>query len=89
MYQCYFGEIILQIILELNEKVISLHRKSQQGRLADRLGNGLQNRAEQFDSATDLSFMQKPLEVYTFRGFFAKLYFMLGMIFYLISQSGP
>lgn len=25
------------------------------GRLADRLGNGLQNRAERFDSATDLN----------------------------------
>lgn len=28
--------------------------KLKQGRLADRLGNGLQNRAERFDSATDL-----------------------------------
>lgn len=78
MYQCYFREIILQIILELNEKVISLHRKLQQGRLADRLGNGLQNRAEQFDSATDLSSMQKPLEVYTFRGFLQNYIFCSG-----------
>ena len=28
--------------------------QKQKGRLADRLGNGLQNRAERFDSATDL-----------------------------------
>ena len=65
MYECDLGEIILQIILELNEKVISLHRKSQQGRLADRLGSGLQNRVQQFKSATDL----KSLRKLSFEGF--------------------
>ena len=30
--------------------------KSQQGRLAERLGSGLQNRVQQFKSATDLHF---------------------------------
>jgi hypothetical protein len=30
------------------------HAKSQQGRLAERLGSGLQNRVQQFKSATDL-----------------------------------
>ena len=34
-----------------NKKALSLHRKNKQGTLADRLGNGLQNRVEQFDSA--------------------------------------
>ena len=43
------------IILDVNKNVISLHRKTGKGRLADRLGNGLQNRAERFDSATDLT----------------------------------
>ena len=32
-----------------------MHRKTQ-GRLAKRLGNGLQNRLERFDSAIDLKF---------------------------------
>lgn len=35
---------------------IPLHRIKQKGTLADRLGNGLQNRVEQFDSARCLSF---------------------------------
>ena len=42
------------IILEVNKNLLSLHRKTQQGRLAEGLGNGLQNRLKQFDSATDL-----------------------------------
>ena len=32
-------------------KFIPLHSQSSNGTLADRLGNGLQNRVEQFDSA--------------------------------------
>ena len=31
--------------------VLPLHPQKQKGTLADRLGNGLQNRVEQFDSA--------------------------------------
>ena len=38
-------------ILEVGKKALSLHRKKRQGTLAERLGNGLQNRVEQFDSA--------------------------------------
>ena len=40
-----------QKIWEVREKALSLHRKKRQGTLAERLGNGLQNRVEQFDSA--------------------------------------
>ena len=40
--------------------------KSQQGRLAERLGSGLQNRVQQFKSATDL----KSLRKLSFEGFF-------------------
>ncbi len=36
------------------DHILSLHRKTAKGRLAERLGNGLQNRVKQFDSATDL-----------------------------------
>ena len=43
--------IFRQKILEVWEKALSLHRKKRQGTLAERLGNGLQNRVEQFDSA--------------------------------------
>ena len=32
-----------------------MHRKNKQGTLAERLGNGLQNRVEQFDSARYLN----------------------------------
>ena len=40
--------------------------KSQKGRLAERLGSGLQNRVQQFKSATDL----KSLRKLSFEGFF-------------------
>ena len=33
-------------------------RKQEQGTLADRLGNGLQNRVEQFDSARYLEILE-------------------------------
>ena len=59
MYECDLGEIILQIILEVDDN------KSQQGRLAERLGSGLQNRVQQFKSATDL----KSLRKLSFEGF--------------------
>lgn len=35
-------------------KFIPLHSQSSNGTLADRLGNGLQNRVERFDSARHL-----------------------------------
>ena len=31
MYECDFGEIILQIILEVDENILSLHRKIATG----------------------------------------------------------
>ncbi len=38
-------------VLQIKIKVLPLHSQLENGTLADRLGNGLQNRVEQFDSA--------------------------------------
>lgn len=65
VYECDLGEIILQIILEVDENIYLCIAKSQQGRLAERLGSGLQNRVQQFKSATDL----KSLRKLSFEGF--------------------
>lgn len=51
---CLCREIILWFVLEVKGKVVIFALQKPKGRLADRLGNGLQNRAERFDSATDL-----------------------------------
>lgn len=49
--------------MELKENPSIFASQLQKGRLADRLGNGLQNRAERFDSATDLYLIAETSEV--------------------------
>ncbi len=41
--------------LRIREKTLSLPCNLQSGRLAERLGRGLQNLVQQFESATDLT----------------------------------
>ena len=51
VYDIFFKEIFLKICT-YKKNVLPLQRKkARNGTLADRLGNGLQNRVEQFDSA--------------------------------------
>gem|GEM_PF-4142341 len=40
--------------MRVKKNLLSLPPQNNQGRLAEGLGNGLQNRLKQFDSATDL-----------------------------------
>ena len=50
-------------VLEVEKVFVILHTQKRNGTLADRLGNGLQNRLEQFDSAR---YLHKKKEVFNF-----------------------
>ena len=54
MYECDLGEIILQIILEVDENILSLHRKIATGSVGRAVRQRSANRVQQFKSATDL-----------------------------------
>ena len=56
----------------------------QNGALAERLGTGLQNLLERFDSARHL---KKPLSVHSERGLFVKWYY-IGTTFCFLSHFG-
>ena len=54
MYKCHFGKIICRLFWKLIKLSYLCNAIQRNGRLAEGLGNGLQNRLKQFDSATDL-----------------------------------
>lgn len=54
MHQCSNGKIICRLFWKLIKLLYLCIAIQQNGRLAEGLGNGLQNRLKQFDSATDL-----------------------------------
>ena len=58
---------IRYLVLQVKIKFIPLHSQSSNGTLADRLGNGLQNRVEQFDSAR---YLKEFWNNFCFRTFF-------------------